>query len=215
MKTIYTFKIHYWDDTKNEMVYTEVGLAQNRVNDIIEIFVSELDVRILNSIVKYTTFIENVFMVGLNIGGYFDVLDKYTRLRVYFGNNRDHLVNEFVIDKFVPYFRRDSLPLFYYENFLTDEEKERNNISIMKENKINTELMSFIVYWHEKEEDSDKYKMITVGINWEIDEENNQALVHMTKSMNEIPDDKKEEVEEKIKNQLKEFGWTGEVKIIE
>ncbi len=80
-------------------------------------------------------------------------------------------------------------------------------------NKIETP--SFIVYWHEKEEDSDKYKMITVGINWEIDEENNQALVHMTKSMNEIPDDKKEEVEEKIKNQLKEFGWTGEVKIIE
>jgi len=204
------FKIYYWDDTKNEMVYTEVALAQNTVDNIIEIFVSNFDIHILNSIVKYTTFIENVFMTGLNRGCFFDKLNRYTKLRVYFGNNRDHLVNEFIIDKFVPYFRRDSLPLFYYEDFLTKEEKERNNISIMEENKINT--MPFIVYWHEKEEDSDKYKMITVGITWEIDEENNLALVHMTKSMNEIPEDRKEEVEEKIKNQLKEFGWTGEIK---
>ena len=80
-------------------------------------------------------------------------------------------------------------------------------------NKIETETKSFIVYWHEKEEDGDKYKMITVGINWEIDEENNQALVYMMgKSMNEIPEDRRESVKENIKKQLKEFGWDGEIK---
>lgn len=80
-------------------------------------------------------------------------------------------------------------------------------------NKIETETKPFIVYWHEKEEDSDKYKMITVGITWEIDEENNLALVHMMgKSMNEIPEDRRESVKENIKNQLKEYGWDGEIK---
>ena len=209
MKTIDTFKIHYWDDTKNEMVYTEVGLAQNRVNDIIEIFVSELDVRILNSIVKYTTFIENVFMVGLNIGGYFDVLDKYTRLRVYFGNNRDHLVNEFIIDKFVPYFRRDSLPLFYYERFLTKEEKERNNI-IVEENKIDPR--PFLVYWFDKVEG--KYKMNQAGIWWSIDEEKNLASVFVEKSEKELKSlGRKDEAIEQILKTIAEAGWSGEVKI--
>lgn len=78
-------------------------------------------------------------------------------------------------------------------------------------NKIETP--SFIVYWNEKEENSDKYKMTTVGINWDIDEENNLALVHMMgKSMNEIPEDRKEDVKKSIKKQLKEFGWSGEIK---
>ena len=209
MKIIDTFKIHYWDDTKNEMVYTEVGLAQNRVNDIIEIFVSELDICILNSIVKYTTFIENVFMVGLNIGGFFDVLDKYTRLRVYFGNNRDHLVNEFIIDKFVPYFRQGSLPLFYYEDFLTKEEKERNNIAV-KENKIDPR--PFLVYWFDKVDDN--YKINQAGIWWSIDEEKNLASVFVEKSEEELESlGRKDEVIEQILKTIAEAGWSGEVKI--
>lgn len=78
------------------------------------------------------------------------------------------------------------------------------------------ETPSFIVYWHEKEEDSDRYKMTTIGINWEIDEENNQALVHMmeNKSMNDIPEDRREDAKKSIKKQLKEYSWSGEVKII-
>lgn len=55
--------------------------------------------------------------------------------------------------------------------------------------------------------------MITIGINWEIDEENNLALVHMMeKSINEIPEDRREDVKNSIKKQLKEFGWDGEIK---
>lgn len=121
---INTFKISYWDDYKNELTYTEVGLSQKRVvdssNDIIEVFVFDLDKKQLNSIIKYTTFIENVFMTALNAGKYFDKLDKFKKLRVYF-DNEDNLVNEFIIDKFIPYFRKGSLPLFYYETFLTKE----------------------------------------------------------------------------------------------
>lgn len=203
------YNIEFWNDYENKIDVEKVGLALKTNQDTIKIFVFELDRSKLNSIVKYTTFIESVFMTGLNRGCFFDKLNRYKKLRVYFGDdNEDNLVNEFIIDKFVPYFRRNSLPLFYYEDFLTKEEKERNNISV--ENKIN--IIPFLVYWHEKEEDGDKYEMITVGITWDIDEENNQVLVHMNKNMDEIPENKRNSIKESIKNQFKEYGWDGEIK---
>jgi hypothetical protein len=80
----------------------------------------------------------------------------------------------------------------------------------MEESKIDPK--PFVVYWHTKEKDSDEYKITTIGIDWEIDKENDQALVYMTKNINEIQEDKREEIKEFIKKQLMNSGWSGEIK---